>query len=101
LKKVAFHPEAGRELLAAARYYEAQAQNLGVEFLEAVELACSRLTDHPEVGRPFGARLRRVLVARFPFAVVYRAEADRTLILAVAHLRRKPGYWRARSQRAA
>jgi hypothetical protein len=39
---------------------------------------------------------RRILLDRFPYSVIYRASADEILIIAVAHLRRRPGYWRHR-----
>jgi plasmid stabilization system protein ParE len=94
---VAFHPEAQAELIAAARYYEAQAENLGLDFISAAEATYRRLVSFPESGRPFGSRLRRVLVPGFPYGLIYRPEPDRMLVVAVAHLRRRPGYWRSRA----
>ena len=94
---VFFHPEAEAEFIAAARYYEGQAPNLGAEFVTAVEAAFEGLVGFPEKGRPFGSRLRRVLVRGFPYSLIYRAEPARVLIVAVAHVRRRPGYWRARA----
>ena len=97
MRSAAFHPEADAEFIAAARYYESQAQNLGLDFISAVETTYQRLVTFPESGRPFGPRLRRILVPGFPYALVYRPEPDRILIVAVAHVRRRPGYWRART----
>ena len=97
MKSVAFHPEAEAEFIAAARYYEDQAQNLGLDFISAVEATYQRLATFAESGRPFGSRLRRVLVPGFPYGLIYRAEPDRAFIVAVAHVRRRPGYWRSRS----
>jgi plasmid stabilization system protein ParE len=97
LTDVEFHPEAEAELLAAARYYEDQAENLGFDFLAAVEATCERVLQFPEVGSPFGTRLRRVLVARFPYGVLYKFEGARLRVVAVANLYRRPGYWRART----
>ena len=97
MRSVAFHPEAAAELTAAARFYESQAENLGLDFIDAVASAYRRLVTFPESGRPFGPRLRRILVPGFPYGLVYRPESDRVLIVAVAHLRRRPGYWRARA----
>jgi len=94
---VEFHPEAEAELVSAARYYEEHAENLGVDLLAAVQRSYLRLLEFPESGHPFGLRLRRVLVPGFPYGLIYRAEADRILIVAVAHLHRRPGYWRRRS----
>jgi plasmid stabilization system protein ParE len=97
VRSVAFDPEAQAEFIAAARYYEAQAENLGLDFISTVEATYRRLASFPESGRPFGSRFRRVLVPGFPYGLIYRAEPDRVLIIAVAHVRRRPGYWRSRS----
>jgi plasmid stabilization system protein ParE len=97
VRSVAFHPEAQAEFMAAARYYEAQAENLGFDFISAVEATYRRLVTFPESGRPFGSRLRRVLVPGFPYGLIYRTEPDRVLVVAVAHVRRRPGYWRSRA----
>jgi len=94
---VEFHPEAEADLLAAARYYEEQAQNLGLDFLDAVEATCDRILEFPDIGREFGDLLRRVLVPSFPFGLIYRVDRNRLLVLAVANLYRRPGYWRGRS----
>jgi plasmid stabilization system protein ParE len=96
VRSVAFHPEAQAEFIAAARHYEAQANNLGLDFISAVETTYRRLVTFPESGRPFASRLGRVLVPGFPY-LIYRAEPDRLLIVAVAHVRRRPGYWRSRA----
>ena len=97
MRSVAFHPEAAAEFTAASRFYESQAENLGRDFIAAVVTTYQRLVTFPESGRPFGSRLRRILVPGFPYALIYRPQADRALIVAVAHLRRRPGYWRARA----
>jgi len=97
VRSVEFHPEAESELTAAARYYEGQAENLGLAFIAAVQGMNQRILEHPESGRSFGLRLRRVLVPRFPYGLLYRIEPQRILIVAVAHLHRRPGYWRSRS----
>jgi plasmid stabilization system protein ParE len=53
----------------------------------------------PEMGTPFSSDTltRRVLVPRFPYQVVYRLMSTEIVIVAVAHLKRRPGYWRRRS----
>ena len=68
MRSVAFHPEAEAEFSAAARYYEAQAENLGFDFISAVERTYLRLEAFPQSGRPFGSRHRRTLVPGFPSA---------------------------------
>jgi plasmid stabilization system protein ParE len=62
----------------------------------AVQRTYERLLESPAVGAPFGRRLRRVLVPKFPYSLLYRVEAARIHIIAVMHLHRRPGYWRSR-----
>jgi plasmid stabilization system protein ParE len=94
--RVEFHPEAEAELISAAQYYERQAENLGLDFLSAVQHTYRRLTEFPASGHPFGRQLRRALVSGFPYALIYRAKGEIISVVAVAHLHRRPGYWRSR-----
>lgn len=91
-----FHPEARAEFLAAVRAYRAVSEELGSSFLAAALQAADRLQRYPQLGPVLRGEFRRHLIARFPYALVYRAEAERIYILAVMHLRRRPGYWRHR-----
>jgi plasmid stabilization system protein ParE len=92
-----FHPEAETELFAAAAFYDAQAPGLGLEFLLEVERVAARTVEAPAVGAPYVAGTRRLLARRFPYAVVYRVRGEQVVeIVAVAHYRRRPGYWRRR-----
>jgi plasmid stabilization system protein ParE len=96
VKRVTFHAEAEAELVAAAAGYELHTSGLGEEFLAEVERATRALALYPKIGHRFSRRLRRVLVRRFPYGLLYRIEANAVRIVAVAHLRRRPGYWRHR-----
>ncbi len=96
MRRVEFHPEAEAEFLSAARRFEEQTENLGADFIAAVERTYRRVLLFPESGRAYGRRLRRVLVPRFPYGLLYRVEPERIFIVAVAHLSRRPGYWRSR-----
>ncbi|CAN5338656.1 hypothetical protein BH24GEM3_BH24GEM3_16160 [soil metagenome] len=77
-------------------HYDAEVPDLGAEFAEAVERVVQEITAYPELGSPYLAGTRRRLVRRFPFSVVYRLRPEEIVILAVAHQKRKPGYWRGR-----
>ena len=94
---VLFHPQARDELRAAVRFYEEQARGLGSELAAEVRRTLTRLSALPHSGSPSEEDVRRALVRRFPFAIVYRPEAERLLVIAVMHLRRKPGYWQDRT----
>ncbi|MGD9892864.1 MAG: type II toxin-antitoxin system RelE/ParE family toxin [Dehalococcoidia bacterium] len=94
---VEFHPDAEVELERAAIFYEAQVAGLGTDFVLEVERAVKRAIAHPLAGTPLGGQRRRFYLRRFPYAVVYRAlPGGRIRVLAVADLRRRPGYWRGR-----
>ncbi|MGQ0835171.1 MAG: type II toxin-antitoxin system RelE/ParE family toxin [Gammaproteobacteria bacterium] len=93
---VAFLPAAERELREAARYYEARAPGLGSELIVELERICSVIAERNEIGPRLDAKHRKVALRRFPFALIYRVDLDALLIVALAHKRRKPGYWRSR-----
>ena len=94
--KVEFHAAADSELRAAANYYESRVPGLGDEFLTEVEAACSRLAELQAVGPRLDAEHRRLGLRRFPFGLIYRTTSAAVQIVAVAHRRRRPGYWRRR-----
>ena len=94
--KVEFHPAADSELRAAASYYEGRVSGLGEEFLLDVERACLRLSEHQALGPSLDADHRRLALRRFPFGLIYRLSSSKVQIVAVAHRRRRPGYWRQR-----
>jgi plasmid stabilization system protein ParE len=92
-----FHPEARAEYVTATLYYASRRPGLGRSFADAVERALVLIREYPEMGSPIEGSIRRVLVRRFPCAVVYRVEAESVHIIAVADLRREPDYWRHRA----
>lgn len=93
---VAFHPEAEAEMLASAVWYEGRCAGLGLDFLGEVESAVSRIAASPEAWAIVTGDIRRHLVHRFPFGILYRADRNRIYILAVMHLHREPHYWEHR-----
>ena len=80
--------------MAAAEFYDAHSLGLGLDFIAEVERATRASVRYPRIGRQFSKRLRRVLVQRFPYGLLYRVESDEIFVVAVAHVRRRPGYWR-------
>ena len=96
MRSVEFHPEAQDEFISAAQFYERQAEGLGLDFIMTVQQAYERLLEAPASGPPFGRRLRRLLVPKFPYGLLYRVEPERIYIIAVMHLHRRPGYWPSR-----
>lgn len=100
-RRASFQPEAASELREAALWYEARRSGLGLAFLAAVESAIQTIVAWPDTGALVSPAiddlvLRRVRVDRFPYHVGYVACDDEILVLAVAHDRRRPGYWTSR-----
>ena len=91
-----FHPEANAELEDAALFYESRMVGLGKSFTSEVERTILLIRQFPDAGSPAGPKRRRVLVDRFPYSVVYRRDLDSVVIVAIAHQRRQPSYWRRR-----
>ena len=93
---VVFHPEAEAEMAASARWYDERSPGLGKRFLSGVRAATERIAASPEAWGFVTEGIRRHLVHRFPFGILYRPEADRIYVLAVMHLHREPEYWKHR-----
>jgi plasmid stabilization system protein ParE len=104
--KIVFHREASAELEEAEDWYEAQRPGLGDDLSAEVERALGLIEESPTVwprwpGAPPLPVVRRFLLARFPFALAYLAEPSRVVVLAVAHTKRRPGYWFHRAKQNA
>ena len=93
MRKVTFHEEADVEVNEAVRYYEARAPGLGLLFLASVEEAVEQVLGSPEAWQVVGDEVRHKLLRRFPYSLLYVIEPDRIRVLAVAHQKRRPGYW--------
>jgi len=96
--EVWFHPDARAELLRAATYYEGQSDGLGGQFIDEAQRVFDLLAESPGLGAPIpsGDSFRRWSLRRFPYHVIYRSNEDALFVLAVAHDRRRPGYWSGR-----
>ena len=94
--RVGFHPAAELELRASATFYEDRMAALGEEFIIEVERTCSLLADYPTLGAICDPKHRQVRLLRFPFNLIYRLDDQHITIVAVAHVRKRPGYWRGR-----
>lgn len=95
-----FHPLAERELIAATKFYESRASGLGADFIRQIEATLANVLANPELGSLFaGNKIRRRLIDRFPYDVVCELDNDDVFVLAIMHLKRRPGYWKRRLHR--
>ena len=95
--------EAREEIEAAVAWYDSQTakSTLGDELLDAVDDAFAKIGERPESFSlapevPERLRARRIALGRFPYQVVFLEMEDHIRVLAFAHARRRPGYWRSR-----
>ncbi len=94
--RVLFHPEAVEDLRGALAWYSERSAELatafGVAFSDAVEM----LRQAPEAWPRYDEKTRRYLMRRFPYSVIYRIAGATLEVVAVAHAKRRPGFWKAR-----
>lgn len=88
-----FHPEAEEEFNQAIDYYEDIDPGLGYDFALEVYSTIQRAVDYPTAWAVLDGEVRRCLVRRFPFGVLYTAEQAEIFVVAVMNLHRQPGYW--------
>jgi len=91
-----FHPEAAEEYLEACRHYAGIEGKLGLAFAREVETVIHQIVQHPTAWPVIEEDVRRHLLKRFPYGIHYTVEEDFVLIASVAHLKRRPDYWRNR-----
>lgn len=93
MKPVRFLLPAEMEMMDAAMYYEGQAPGLGVDFLPKIDTALHEISETPLRWPVIRSNIRRRLIHRFPYGLLYRDDPDEVVILATMHLHRRPDYW--------
>ena len=101
MRRVRIHAAAAEEAAQAAAWYEKERPGLGADFERAVDAALDLLEAEivpsaavPGTAGKHGAK--RLLLRRFPYAVIVRESGTQVIVIAFAHTSRRPGYWRAR-----
>jgi len=96
--KISVHPAAADELREAAKFYSDRAdQALGLTLVAEFERALNFLSNNPELGAVWRGTARRFPLRRFPYNLVYQVEPQELRVIALAHQRRRPSYWKNRS----
>ncbi len=89
-----FHPEAEEEFNDAIDYYEGIAPGLGYDFALEVHSTIKRSVEFPRAWALLEGKIRRSLVKRFPYGILYSEEQKGIYIVAVMNIHREPGYWK-------
>jgi plasmid stabilization system protein ParE len=96
--KACFYKAAQIEFDLAVEYYENQLSGLGIRYSREVQKSLERIKLFPDGYSPISKRTRRCLVRGFPYGIIYKATADEVIVVAVAHLHRRPDYWASRTR---
>ena len=91
--KVRFLKPAQSELDDAFVWYETKSKGLGIQFLDEFDRAIRRISAYPHANSEIDDDLRRCLLSRFPYGIVYGIDSEIIVVVAVTHLHREPEYW--------
>ena len=91
-----FHPEALLEFEEAVQFYKQRGRKLGQRFAQEIRTTIAKIAAMPDRWRVLEQDVRICRTRVFPYAMLYTIEADYILIVAIAHGKRRPGYWRHR-----
>lgn len=92
-RQVVFHPLADHEVEEARVWYEERSPSAAEGFLDELDHAIEQVQNGPEQWPRYLARTRRFVCSRYPYSLIYRLQGDLIKILAVAHEKRREGYW--------
>jgi plasmid stabilization system protein ParE len=98
MMRVIFTRIATQELEDAVRFYELEYAGLGRRFKEEVKKATLRVAEYPKAWSIERGEVRKCLLHRFPYKLLYSVEEDHVLVIAIAHQHRKPDYWVGRDE---
>jgi len=94
--KVVFHPGAAEDYEEAVAWYFARGAAVALDFECEIERSLRLIAQSPLRWPKFDAERRRIIVRKFPYSIVYEVIGQQIVILAIAHGRRRPYYWRER-----
>ena len=92
-----FHPQAEQEYLTALSWYRERSLTAATSFESAFAQAVARIRESPHRWPVYFKDFRKYTLRQFPFSIVYQDFPSEIVVVAVAHGRRKPGYWRDRT----
>ena len=95
-RNISIHEAAENELNDAADFYDLESPGLGETFISEINKDIDLIAQFPEASPLIRGRIRSKILIKFPYALIYSLRATEIRILAVAHLKRRPVYWRGR-----
>ena len=96
MRRVRIRLEAKKEIDAAFEWYFVRSPKAADAFLEEIETSLSNIASEPHLYPIFTKNIRRRVMTGFPYSVIFKEQSDSILVLAIAHAKRRPGYWAKR-----
>jgi toxin ParE1/3/4 len=94
--RITWHPDAEREVLESAAFYNQRVPGLGADFLDEIDVAVEKIVRDPDRFPVVEHDVRRCRATRFPYSIYFRRVPDGIRILVVIHHNRRPDYWKGR-----
>jgi plasmid stabilization system protein ParE len=96
VRLLAYHPSSESEIESAHDRYRRQSLQAGDGFYEELIPALDHIRDHPNLCSRYLFGTQRLVLSRYPYSIVFRERLHDIQIVAVAHAKRRPGYWSKR-----
>jgi len=96
MKRIDVHPEARLETKTSILWYRGQSESAAIGFAFELKEAFLAIRKHPHLYPAYLHGTQRRILDRYPFSIVYRELLDQIQIIAIAHQKRRPGYWKSR-----
>ncbi len=98
MKSVLFLKNAETEFYEAIKFYNQERPGLGYEFAVQIDIAVRHIINFPDAWPILSGNTRKCVISRFPFCILYLIENTKIIIVAVMHMKRRPGYWKTRTE---
>jgi toxin ParE1/3/4 len=96
MKPLEYHPESKTKSREAIDWYWTRSRGAALDFADELKASLAHLRKTPQTCDPYLYGTRRMRLDRFPYSVVFRERLHDIQIIAVAHAKRRPGYWAKR-----
>ena len=96
MSNLVFLSAAGKDLNQAVAYYRRQSPVVARDFFDEIQRVSALLQDFPKASPTVRGEVRRKVLRRFPFSILYMIDGERVVVIAVMHHHRRPDYWHER-----
>ena len=95
-RRLRIHSQAQQEIEEAFDWYFKRSPEAAGAFLDEIDASLAQIASRPQLYPAYTRNTRRRILASFPYSVIFQEKDDVILVVAVAHAKRRPGYWRGR-----